>query len=214
MGKHQESADKRKRIAEMGACFIGGFCMGLRGEEMLLIELAGMANSLTCMLTLCLPFQKELVKAIKHWGKFRCALRASDGRCSSLPRTLGIAFGGHYPRFWLPCLEDFSIDISRSLRQEFENDFFTVLEKVQVTTNLFPEDLVIRRDQCGIAKTLCRTLTVHAHNMGIHIDLLKAINCWHTEYSSKTGDPCLDMPDVYMMLESLLPTYLQFLLVL
>jgi hypothetical protein len=29
-----------KRIAEMGAWFIGGFCTGLRGEEMLLIELA------------------------------------------------------------------------------------------------------------------------------------------------------------------------------
>jgi hypothetical protein len=30
----------------MGAWFIGGFCTGLRGEEMLLIELAGTANSL------------------------------------------------------------------------------------------------------------------------------------------------------------------------
>jgi hypothetical protein len=55
--------------------------------------------------------------------------------------------------------------------QEFENDFFTVKEKVQDTTNLFPEDLVIR-DECEIARALCRTLTVHAQNMGIHIDLL------------------------------------------
>jgi hypothetical protein len=30
----------------MGALFVGGFCMGLRGEEVLNIELAGMANSL------------------------------------------------------------------------------------------------------------------------------------------------------------------------
>jgi hypothetical protein len=38
---------ERKRISEMGAWFIGGFCTGLQGEEMLLIELAGTANSLS-----------------------------------------------------------------------------------------------------------------------------------------------------------------------
>ena len=37
----------RRKIAEMGAWMIGGFCVGLRGEEMLLIEFAGTAKSLT-----------------------------------------------------------------------------------------------------------------------------------------------------------------------
>jgi hypothetical protein len=41
--------DKRKRIAKMGTWFIGGFCTGLRGKEILLIELAGTANSLVRM---------------------------------------------------------------------------------------------------------------------------------------------------------------------
>jgi hypothetical protein len=40
-------ADERKSIPEMGAWFIRGLCTGLCGEEMLLIELAGTANSLT-----------------------------------------------------------------------------------------------------------------------------------------------------------------------
>ena len=35
--------DTRLRSAEMGVWFIAGFCSGLRGEEMLLIELAGTA---------------------------------------------------------------------------------------------------------------------------------------------------------------------------
>jgi hypothetical protein len=39
----------KKKVAEMGAWIIGGFCTGLRGEEMLLIELAGTANSLCNM---------------------------------------------------------------------------------------------------------------------------------------------------------------------
>ena len=37
---------QKKRIAEMGTWFVGGFCTGLRGKEMLTIELAGRANSL------------------------------------------------------------------------------------------------------------------------------------------------------------------------
>jgi hypothetical protein len=34
-----------RRLAEMGTWFYGGFCTGLRGEEMVRIECAGMANS-------------------------------------------------------------------------------------------------------------------------------------------------------------------------
>jgi hypothetical protein len=39
----------KQRIAEMRVWFIGGFCIGLRGEEMLLIEFAGTSNSLKHM---------------------------------------------------------------------------------------------------------------------------------------------------------------------
>ncbi len=39
-GKTSDPKIKRQ-IAEMGTWIIGGFCVGLRGEEMLLIEFAG-----------------------------------------------------------------------------------------------------------------------------------------------------------------------------
>jgi hypothetical protein len=39
----------KKKVAKMGAWIIGGFCTGLRGEGMLLIELAGTATSLCNM---------------------------------------------------------------------------------------------------------------------------------------------------------------------
>jgi hypothetical protein len=45
----------RRRIAEMGTWIIGGFCVGLRGEEMLLIEFAGTAKSLRHLLDPKLP---------------------------------------------------------------------------------------------------------------------------------------------------------------
>jgi hypothetical protein len=43
--KNAPTTSKKKRIAEMGVWFVGGFCMGLRGEEMVRIELAGTANN-------------------------------------------------------------------------------------------------------------------------------------------------------------------------
>jgi hypothetical protein len=47
--EHARRTEEQKCIAEMGAWFIGGFCTGLRGEEMLLIKLAGTANNLKHM---------------------------------------------------------------------------------------------------------------------------------------------------------------------
>jgi hypothetical protein len=87
------------------------------------------------------------------------------------------------------------------------------LEKVQATINLFPEDLVIR-DECRIARTIWRTLTAHAQNIGISTGLQKATNRWRLEFGSNIGNPPFDMPKVYTTLESLLPTYLQFSLAL
>jgi hypothetical protein len=41
-----QALDQKKRIVEMGTWFVAGFYTGLHGEETLLIELAGTANSL------------------------------------------------------------------------------------------------------------------------------------------------------------------------
>ena len=90
---------------------------------------------------------------------------------------------------------------------EFKDDFFNVLEKVQATSDLIPDEVVIR-DECGIGRTIRRSLTAHARNMDVPTELLKAINRWRTEASSSTGAPRLDMPDVYTSLESLLSMHL------
>jgi hypothetical protein len=105
----------------------------------------------------------------------------------------------------------FSRKLVKSKLMEFENDFFTVLEKIQATTDLFPDEFVIR-DECGTGRSLRRSVTAHARNMGVHIDLIKTINCWRQEANSTTGNPCLDMPDVYVSLVAILPTTLRYLL--
>ena len=44
--KYRSNNVIRKKVAEMGTWYIVGFCTGMRGEEMVLIELAGTRNSL------------------------------------------------------------------------------------------------------------------------------------------------------------------------
>jgi hypothetical protein len=44
--KKAKTLTSQKRIAELGVWFIVGFCTGIRGEENLIVELAGTANSL------------------------------------------------------------------------------------------------------------------------------------------------------------------------
>jgi hypothetical protein len=212
--EHAGTVEERKRAAEMGVWFIGGFCTGLRGEEMLLIELAGTANSLV-----------HLNDAKNAHFTFVISGRTKSDQSSGAKFGVPccpVTEGTHLrPGRWVRRLVDvihgkgrrtgrlFNRRLRISKLQEFENDFFTVLEKVQAATDLFPDGVEIR-DECGIARTLRRTVTAHARNMGIDIELVKAINRWRSEFSSKTDNPRLDMPDVYTTLESLLPTHLKF----
>ena len=206
-------AAEQKRIAEMGAWFLGGFCTGLRGEEMLLIELAGTANSLVH-----LGASKNAHFVFVITGRTKGD--QSSGAKLGVP-CVGVTEGTNLrPGRWIKRLVKvihksrrtgrlFNRNRMHAILAEFENDFFTVLEKVQTTSDLFPVDLLIR-EECGISRSLRRTVTAHASNMGIGSDIVKANNRWRDEFGSKTGAPRLDMPDVYTTLESILPTVLQF----
>jgi hypothetical protein len=46
---------QKRQVADMGTWFIVGFCSGLRGEEMLLIELAGTAQDLAFLSDVACP---------------------------------------------------------------------------------------------------------------------------------------------------------------
>jgi hypothetical protein len=207
-------SDEKKRIAEMGAWFIGGFCTGLRGEEMLLIELAGTANSLVHM-----EDAKNARFLFVVSGRTKAnQLSSAKFGVPSAPVTEGTHLR---PGRWVKRLVEvihatgrrggrlFARKLAKAKLMEFENDFFTVLEKVQATTDLIDDDFVIR-DECGIARTIRRSVTAHARNMGVSIDLIKAINRWRQEANSATGNPRLDMPDVYSALASILPTTLRY----
>jgi hypothetical protein len=205
---------QKKRIAEMGTWFSGGFCTGLRGEEMLNIELAGTANSLT-----------HLDDEVNPHFKFILLGRTKGNQLSGakfgvpcVPITEGTNLR---PGRWVKRLVEtihtsgrrsgrlFSRRLATAKMHEFEDDFFTVLEKVQATTNSIEDDVDIR-DVYGLARSERRGVTAHARNMEVPGDLLNAVNRWRTEATSATGNPRLDMMDVYTTLEALIPTVLRF----
>jgi hypothetical protein len=92
---------------------------------------------------------------------------------------------------------------------EFEDDFFTVLEKVQ-STSLLIADTIDVRDAYGILRSTRREVTSHARNMQIPEDDIKAFNRWSTDLNARSGASRLDIIEVYSKLEALAPTLLRF----
>jgi hypothetical protein len=77
---------------------------------------------------------------------------------------------------------------------EWEDDFFTLLEQVQATTNLI-DDAKVVRDIFVILRTLRRGVTIHARNMRVDEDIIKAVNRWIK--ADGKGAARLDMIELY-----------------
>jgi hypothetical protein len=92
---------------------------------------------------------------------------------------------------------------------EFEEDFFKVLERVQDTTDLIPQEMCVR-DAYGISRSLRRGVTAHSKNMRVDKELRDAINRWGKEANTKLGVARSDMGDTYTTLESIMPLILEF----
>jgi hypothetical protein len=88
---------------------------------------------------------------------------------------------------------------------EWEDDFFTLLEQVQAMTNLINEGKVVR-DKFGIERTLRRGVRIHAQNMAVDEDVIKAVNRWMK--GDGNGAARLGMIELYSKPEALAPLYL------
>jgi hypothetical protein len=205
---------QKKRIAEMGAWFVGGFCTGLRGKEMGLVELAGTANSV-----------KHIDDDVNAHFKFMVLGHSKGNQLSGakfgvpcVPVTSGTNLK---PGRWVKRLVEtlhglgrrsgrlFSRKLATPKMHKFEDDWSTVLEEVQATTEHIGDEVDVH-ETCGISRSERRGVTAHALNMEIGHELLNAVNRWRKEATSATGNPWLDMVDVYTALEALLPTVLRF----
>jgi hypothetical protein len=214
--KHARTRTERKRISEMGTWLIGGVCTGLRGEEMLLIDLFGTAKSVA-----------QFMKVDAPDPHFKFVI---------LGRTKGVQEDGH--KFAIPCVKETQgthlrpgiwlerlICVKREMEQthgrlfqrslrkaklcEFEDDFYRMIERVQDTTNLIASDVDVRNEY-GLPRTTRRTATAHARNMRLPKDLMNAIHRWGKEMNATTGVPRMDMQDTYTTIDSICPLVLEF----
>jgi hypothetical protein len=200
----------KQRIAEMGIWIIGGFCVGLRGKEMLLIEFAGTSNSLKHMNDSLPHFVLVISGGIKG--------NQLSGSKFGIP-CVNVTEGTHLrPRIWVarlvPLMKAQGVTGGRLFQRvltpsklfDFEHDFFTLIERVQSITELIDKNLDVR-EAFGILRSLRRGFTSHVKNMELSGEWIDMMNRWRTEANSKTGAPKLDMSDVYASLESLSRCY-------
>jgi hypothetical protein len=209
---------QKRRIAGMGDWFICGFCTGLRGEEMVLVEFAGTASSLKFL-------KAEVHEGSEPWFKLAVLGRTKGNQLSGAKFALpcvGTTLGsGLLPGKWMQRLIEtlvsygitkgrlFQRALPKPKLHEFEDDFSTVLEKVQSTTSAIGP-LVDVRDLYEILRSTRRGVTSHARNMQLPEDDIKAFNRWGKDLNARTGASRLDMIEVYSKLEALAPTLLRF----
>ena len=196
---------------------MGSFCTGLRGEEMLLIDLFGTRTSV----------EKTMGDGASdpHF-KFVIIGRTKgvqqDGKAFGIPCVKVTTGTGLRPGVWVKRLIDMKKVVGethgklfvRRLRpakmMEFEDDFYKVLERVQETTDLISKEMCVR-DEYGLSRSLRRGVTAHSKNMRVDKELRDAIHRWGKEANTKLGVARLDdMGDMYTTLESITPLILEF----
>ena len=212
--RNTQDPQTKKKIAEMGTWYVGGFCTGLRGEEMLMIELAGTANSLKFLSDDIDPhFMFKILGRTKG--------RQVNGRSFFMPCIAVTGHLGLQPGRWVRRLVRIVHNESRTTGRlfmrthrvpklmEFEDDWYKMLEMIQNSTTLIDSSKDLRED-AGLGRSLRRGVTSHAINMQVPRPLTNAINRWRKETNGAENRGSMPMVDAYSKLDSLKPTYLRF----
>jgi hypothetical protein len=211
--RRSDRPQTRRRVAEMGAWFILGFCSGVRGEEMLLMEFAGTSKSLEFMNDPeCPHFIATISGRTKgnqlSGAKFGIPIAATTERSHLQPGK----WISRLCKIWEDGRETtgrlFRRHLNPSRLSEFEFDFYKLLREVQATTPHIKHDMVVESEY-GILRSLRRGMTAHARNMTISRDDLEPFNRWRQEMSSQTGFGRLDMMETYSQLNAIKPTILR-----
>jgi hypothetical protein len=92
---------------------------------------------------------------------------------------------------------------------EFEEDFFTVLERVQAGSAAIDIDVKVR-EAFVIIRSLRKGNAAHALNVNVPESLICTFNRWRRVMEEDTRTSSLDIVDVYASWEAILPTLLQF----
>ena len=142
---------EQKRVSEMGVWFVVGFCTGMRGEEIVMVELVGTANSRKF-----LEDQKLAHFELMILGRTK-GNRLSGAKfgipCVAVTEGTNLRPGKWIKRL-VECVHGTGRRAGRLFERrlkpaklcEFEDDFFSVLERVQATTMTIDKELEIREE--------------------------------------------------------------------
>jgi hypothetical protein len=208
------SLSEKRAVSELGVIFVICFCLGLRGEEMLLVDIAGCRKHMLETRTHATP---HVIVAL--WGRFK----QQPGECHHLMPLVDKTASGLRPGDWLVRLLDTmereGITNGKLLQgkrgeavrlSKYAEGFYSSLEHIQVTRpDLIDRDVDVREDY-GLSRSCRRGVTTHARNVGIHTDVIQANNRWRAEESARGGRPWLTMQDYYTDVRQSLPLLLKF----
>lgn len=207
--------DKEKRsVSEMGVLFVICFCLGLRGEEVLLIDIAGCRKNITETRAHTRPYV-----LVALWGRFK----QTPGECYHLMPVVEKTASGLRAGEWLArllgVLDRLGVQNGKLFQglhgeavklSKYAEGFYTCLEHVQATRpDLIESDIDVREDY-GLSRSSRRGVTTHARNIGIPEGVIQANNRWRKEESARGGRPWLTMQDYYTDVKQSLPLLLKF----
>jgi hypothetical protein len=204
----------RLRVAELGFIFVVGFCTGLRGEELMMIDLAG-----------CLKHQSEALAhktphvVIALWGRFKGVKGEAYHLMPVVQKTAtGLRPGDWFERL-LSVLKEAGLRNGKVLRGttggaakigHYAEGFHQCLEQVQETSPDLMEMNVDVREDYGLSRSCRRGVTTHARNQGVEPQVVEANNRWRKEERARGGNPHLSMMDYYTDIKQSLPLLLKF----
>ncbi len=178
-------------MGEVGLICVVGFCLGLRGEETLLIDLGGCRS----YLAEGLGHATTPHVMVALWGRFK----GVQGETHHLMPVVAVTASGLRPRdCWLvrlmSCLENLGITEGKLLQGKpgeqvkmgkFQEPFYSCLEYVQTTRpDLINPELEIR-EEYGISHSARMGVTTHARNMKGPDNVIEANNRWRKEESAR-----------------------------
>jgi hypothetical protein len=209
------SLSEKRSVSEfLGVIFVICFCLGLRGEEMLLVDIAGCRKHMKETRAHSTP---HVIVAL--WGRFK----QQPGECHHLMPLVDKTASGLRPGDWLVRLLDTmereGITNGKLLQgkrgeaarlSKYAEGLFSCLEHIQVARpDLIDKDIDVREDY-GLSRSCRQGVTTHARNVGVHTDVIQANNRWRREEIARGGRPWLTMQDYYTDVKQSLPLLLKF----
>ncbi len=207
--------EDRIRITNLAAFLVCGYTGGLRGEETMLLSLHGLSLHLEeglqngkqphVPITLLGRFKGETGNRYHIIPVAACTKSGIDAgiwmrRFVKVKREMGFTTGFAFV----------DVEGTRMKASDLADDFFVLLEQLQVEcAGLIGAEVVVR-ERFGVYRSLRRGSTTHAQNQGVKEADVERNNRWRKVEAAKGKAASLSMRDHYTEIRQALPSLLRY----